>query len=235
MKNKNQKSGKGKKFKLNLKKTWKEWSEMRKQNKDVKIKKRRMKDITFNELWKTESRCSSQTERLRQQAVEGKLRRSGEWPITPSDSEDVHDGFRRSIWNWRRTTISITQTVSLISKHSNTHLEELLAGQSLSCDQKTLVVAGHPCSGQVLIGQLDIFSMVLQKRHDSGNQGRLILTLRWKIKKYKWSLMLKYNWSSFKIWSFAMTHLSDRSAVLFSLAAAVGRERGGFHTLRILN
>lgn len=43
----------------------------------------------------------------------------------------------------------------------NTHLEELLAGQSLRCDQKSLVVAGHPGSSQVLIGQLDIFSMVL--------------------------------------------------------------------------
>lgn len=33
---------------------------------------------TFRELWKTESLCSSQAERFRQQAVEGKLRRSGE-------------------------------------------------------------------------------------------------------------------------------------------------------------
>lgn len=33
---------------------------------------------TFRELWKTESLCSSQAERFRQQAVEGKLSRSGE-------------------------------------------------------------------------------------------------------------------------------------------------------------
>lgn len=52
---------------------------------------------TFSELWKTESLCSSHTERFRQHAVEGKLRRSGEWPITPSDRDDVHDAFRRSI------------------------------------------------------------------------------------------------------------------------------------------
>lgn len=62
----------------------KEEKKAQKQNKDVRIRKRRIKepykgcDITFSELWKTESRCSSQTERLRQQAVEGKLRRSGE-------------------------------------------------------------------------------------------------------------------------------------------------------------
>lgn len=69
--------------------------------------------------------------------------------------------------------------LSLTSKytHRNTHLEELLARQSLSCDQKTLVVAGNPGGSQVLIGQLDIFSMILQKSHDCGHQGRLILTL----------------------------------------------------------
>lgn len=53
--------------------------------------------FTFRELWKTESLCSSQAERFRQHAVDGKLSRSGEWPITPNDSDDVHDGFRRSI------------------------------------------------------------------------------------------------------------------------------------------
>lgn len=53
--------------------------------------------FTLRELWKTESLCSSQAERFRQHAVEGKLSRSGEWPITPNDSDDVHDGFRRSI------------------------------------------------------------------------------------------------------------------------------------------
>lgn len=58
--------------------------------------------FTLRELWKTESRCSSQADRFRQQAVEGKLSRSGEWPITPNDSDDVHDGFRRSIWNWNK-------------------------------------------------------------------------------------------------------------------------------------
>ncbi len=142
-------------------------------------------NITFKELWNTESRCSSQTERLRQQAVEGKLRRSGEWPITPSDREDVHDGFRRSIWNWGWKLLASYRLVSLTSKytHTNTHLEELLARQSLSCDQKTLVVAGHPGGSQVLIGQLDIFSMILHKSHDGGHQGRLILTLSWKTKK----------------------------------------------------
>lgn len=53
--------------------------------------------FTFRELWKTESLCSSQAERFRPHAVEGKLSRSGEWPITPMDSDDVQDGFRRSI------------------------------------------------------------------------------------------------------------------------------------------
>lgn len=45
---------------------------------------------TLRELWKTESRCSSQAERLREQAVAGKLRRSGQVPMTPRDSDEVH-------------------------------------------------------------------------------------------------------------------------------------------------
>lgn len=53
--------------------------------------------FTLRELWKTESRCSSQAERFRPHAVDGKLSRSGEWPITPKDNDDVQDGFRRSI------------------------------------------------------------------------------------------------------------------------------------------
>lgn len=62
--------------------------------------------------------------------------------------------------------------------YAETNLEELLARQSLGCDQKPLVVAGHPSGGQILIGQLDILPMILQKRHDCGHQWRLILTLR---------------------------------------------------------
>lgn len=61
---------------------------------------RRLCATTLRELWKTESRCSSQAERFSPHAVDGKLSRSGEWPITPKDKEDVHDGFSRSIWNW---------------------------------------------------------------------------------------------------------------------------------------
>lgn len=122
---------------------------------------------TLSELWKTESLCSSQAERFRQQAVEGKLRRSGEWPISPSDRDDVHDGFSRSIWNYEhkhRPTVILSWRQQQLCRHGhpNTlYLEQLLSGERLCCDQHALVVAGHPGGCEVLIGQLDILPMVL--------------------------------------------------------------------------
>lgn len=45
-----------------------------------------------------------------------------------------------------------------------------MASQRLGGDQQALVVAGHSGCRQVLIGQLDIFPMILQERHDGGDQ-----------------------------------------------------------------
>lgn len=50
------------------------------------------------------------------------------------------------------------------------YLEQLLTSQRLGGDQQALVVARHSGCCQVLIGQLDVFAVILQERHDSGHQ-----------------------------------------------------------------
>lgn len=58
------------------------------------------------------------------------------------------------------------------------YLEQLLASQRLGGDQQALVVARHSGRCQVLVGQLDVFAVVFQERHDGGDQRtRLSLNL----------------------------------------------------------
>lgn len=69
------------------------------------------------------------------------------------------------------------------------YLEQLLTSQRLGGDQQALVVARHSGCCQVLIGQLDVFAVILQERHDSGHQhARFALGLKMATESQTFSL-----------------------------------------------
>lgn len=61
-----------------------------------------------------------------------------------------------------------------------THLDQQLRHQGLTDDNDALVVAGHPGSCTVSIGQEDILPMVLQEFKSCRHNAHLILALVWR-------------------------------------------------------
>lgn len=71
------------------------------------------------------------------------------------------------------------------------YLEQLLTSQRLGGDQQALVVARHSGCCQVLIGQLDVFAVILQECHDSGHQhARFALGLKMATESQTFSLKI---------------------------------------------
>lgn len=103
------------------------------------------------------------------------------------------------------------------------YLEQLLTSQRLGGDQQALVVARHSGCCQVLIGQLDVFAVVLQERHDSGQQhARFALSLKMATESQTFSLKIEQAEGSDPRGPLKYpSYLSDGGAVLLSLAAAV--------------
>lgn len=59
------------------------------------------------------------------------------------------------------------------------HLDQQLGHQGLVDDDDALIVAGHPRSRPVPVGQEDVLPMVLQELEGRGHNGHLILALVW--------------------------------------------------------